>query len=144
MSRMTALVLQMFARTVWSDDILAQTIADLILHFRLVSLKTLGTRGSRNHVTLQDKIIEELRQAKLANRTAAKVVPPSQTRFSLGKTESICEKTIEYVSILFNISIQIYIFYTDTSDFLKTVPASISRRLPSTSSTPTWTHSLLR
>ena len=48
MSRMTALVLQMFARTVWSDDILAQTIADLILHFRLVSLKTLGTRGSRN------------------------------------------------------------------------------------------------
>ena len=96
MSRMTALVLQMFARTVWSDDILAQTIADLILHFRLVSLKTLGTRGSRNHVTLQDKIIEELR---LANRTAARVVPPSQTRFSLGKTESICEKTIEYVSI---------------------------------------------
>ena len=141
MSRMTALVLQMFARTVWSDDILAQTIADLILHFRLVSLKTLGTRGSRNHVTLQDKIIEELR---LANRTAARVVPPSQTRFSLGKIESICEKTIEYVSILFNISIQLYIFYTDTSDFLKTVPASISRRLPSTSSTPTWTHSLLR
>ena len=144
MSRMTALVLQMFARTVWSDDILAQTIADLILHFRLVSLKTLGTRGSRNHVTLQDKIIEELRQAKLANRTAARVVPPSQTRFSLGKTESICEKTIEYVSILFNISIQLYIFYTDTSDFQKIVPASISRRLPSTSSTPTWTHSLLR
>ena len=136
---MTALVLQMFARTVWSDDILAQTIADLILHFRLVSLKTLGTRGSRNHVTLQDKIIEEL-----ATRTAARVVPPSQTRFSLGKTESICEKTIEYVSILFNISIQLYIFYTDTSDFQKTVPASISRRLPSTSSTPTWTHSLLR
>ena len=95
-------------------------------------------------MTLQDKIIEELRQAKLANRTAARVVPPSQTRFSLGKTESICEKTIEYVSILFNISIQLYIFYTDTSDFLKTVPASISRRLPSTSSTPTWTHSLLR
>ena len=48
MSRMTALLLQMFARTVWSDDVLAQTIADLILHFRLVSLKTLGTRGSRN------------------------------------------------------------------------------------------------
>ena len=48
MSRMTARLLQMFARTVWSDDVLAQTIADLILHFRLVSLKTLGTRGSRN------------------------------------------------------------------------------------------------
>ena len=109
MSRMTALVLQMFARTVWSDDILAQTIADLILHFRLVSLKTLGTRGSRNHVTLQDKIIEELRQAKLANRTAARVVPPSQTRFSLGKIESICEKTIEYVSILFNVSTGLHI-----------------------------------
>ena len=47
MSRMTVRLLQMFARTVWSDDVLAQTIADLILHFRLVSLKTLGTRGSR-------------------------------------------------------------------------------------------------
>ena len=60
-------------------------------------------------MTLQDKIIEELRQAKLANRTAARVVPLSQTRFSLGKTESICEKTIEYVSILFNVSTGLHI-----------------------------------
>ena len=54
---------------------------------------------TRNHVTLQDKIIEELRRAKLANRTAARIVPQSHTRFSLGKTESICEKTIEYVPL---------------------------------------------
>ena len=59
-------------------------------------------------MTLQDKIIDELRQA---NRTAARVVPPSQTRFSLGKIESICEKTIEYVSILFNVSTALHILH---------------------------------
>ena len=54
-------------------------------------------------MTLQDKIIEELRRAKLANRTAARIVPQSHTRFSLGKTESICEKTIEYVSSIYTL-----------------------------------------
>ena len=49
---------KMFARTVWSDDILAQTITDIIYHFHLTSLKTLGTSGSDNSKTLTDKILE--------------------------------------------------------------------------------------
>ena len=48
----------MFARTVWSDDILAETITDIIYKFNLTSLKTLGTSGSSNSKTLHDKILE--------------------------------------------------------------------------------------
>ena len=48
----------MFARTVWSDDILAETITDLIHHFHLTSLKTLGTEGSDNAKHLNQKIKE--------------------------------------------------------------------------------------
>eukprot|EP00092_Neocalanus_flemingeri_P024712 GFUD01026801.1.p1 GENE.GFUD01026801.1~~GFUD01026801.1.p1 ORF type:complete len:923 (-),score=169.35 GFUD01026801.1:112-2880(-) len=49
---------KMFARTVWSDDILAKTITDIIYNFHLTSLKTLGTSGSSNSKTLADKILE--------------------------------------------------------------------------------------
>ena len=49
---------KMFARTVWSDDNLARTITDLIKHFKLSSLKTLGTEGSENARTLDNKIRE--------------------------------------------------------------------------------------
>ena len=48
----------MFARTVWSDDVLAETITDLIHHFHLTSLKTLGTEGSDNAKHLNNKIKE--------------------------------------------------------------------------------------
>ena len=48
----------MFARTVWSDDVLADTIHDIIHHFKLSSLKVLGTEGSENHKTLTDKLKE--------------------------------------------------------------------------------------
>ena len=48
----------MFARTVWSDDILAETITDIIYNFHLTSLKTLGTSGSDNSKTLTQKILE--------------------------------------------------------------------------------------
>ena len=46
----------MFARTVWSDDVLAETITDLIYNFNLTSLKTLGTEGEGNHVSLAARI----------------------------------------------------------------------------------------
>ena len=46
----------MFARTVWSDDVLAETITDLIHYFNLTSLKTLGTEGNGNHVSLAARI----------------------------------------------------------------------------------------
>lgn len=49
---------KMFARTVWSDDILAETITDIIYNFHLTSLKTLGTSGSDNSKTLTEKILE--------------------------------------------------------------------------------------
>jgi len=47
---------KMFARTVWSDDVLAETITDIIYNFELTSLKTLGTSGSDNSKTLMEKI----------------------------------------------------------------------------------------
>ena len=46
----------MFGRTVWSDDVLAETITDLIQYFKLSSVKTLGTEGGHNHKTLSEKI----------------------------------------------------------------------------------------
>ena len=48
----------MFARTVWSDDVLAETIHDIIHHFELSSLKVIGTEGSENHKTLTEKLTE--------------------------------------------------------------------------------------
>ena len=54
----------MFARTVWSDDVLAETINDLICNFNLTSLKTLGTEtkgGAGNHQTLSERMWERRR-----------------------------------------------------------------------------------
>ena len=51
--------MQMFGRTVWSDDVLAETITDLIQHFKLSSVKTLGTEGATNHITLSKKIRQD-------------------------------------------------------------------------------------
>ena len=54
----------MFARTVWSDDILAETITDIIYNFKLTSLKTLGTSGSDNSKTLMEKINKDKNRNK--------------------------------------------------------------------------------
>ena len=48
----------MFGRTVWSDDVLAETITDIIHHFKLTSLKTLGTEEAKNHDDLSKQIRE--------------------------------------------------------------------------------------
>ena len=66
------MTLQMFARTVWSDDVLAETITDLIHHYNLTSLKTLGTEGEGNHLSLSARIrdiIEPWRNKNKWNRT---------------------------------------------------------------------------
>lgn len=57
----------MFARTVWSDDVLAEAITDLIQHFHLTSLKTLGTEGSDNAKQLNNKIKENQMRSKQNN-----------------------------------------------------------------------------
>ena len=77
-------ILQMFARTVWSDDVLAETITDLIYHFNLTSLKTLGTEGEGNHVSLAARIrdIQEPRRNKPENRNSSSF--------------SLCSSLIEY------------------------------------------------
>ena len=49
----------MFGRTVWSDDVLAETITDLIQYFNLTSVKTLGTEKATNHITLSKKIRQD-------------------------------------------------------------------------------------
>ena len=46
----------MFGRTVWSDDVLAETITDIIHYFSLSSLKTLGTAEAKNHIDLSEMI----------------------------------------------------------------------------------------
>ena len=76
----------MFARTVWSDDVLAETITDLIYHFHLTSLKTLGTEGGGNHVSLAARIrdIQEPRRNKTEGRNR------NSSSFSL------CSSLIEY------------------------------------------------
>ena len=57
----------MFGRTVWSDDVLAETITDIIHEFNLTSLKTLGTEEAKNHVDLSKQIRkdQEKREAKM-------------------------------------------------------------------------------
>ena len=53
--------LKMFARTSPSTDVMAETIADLIHHYNLTSLKMIGTgpEFNGNHVALSKRIIEE-------------------------------------------------------------------------------------
>ena len=76
----------MFARTVWSDDVLAETITDLIYHFNLTSLKTMGTEGNGNHVSLAARIKEM--QEPWRNKTVQSLI--SSDSFSL------CSSMIEY------------------------------------------------
>ena len=61
---MFSLIFKMFARTVSSDEIYAQTFTDLIYHFKLTSAKMIGTgmecHGS--HVTLSNMIRGSLKQ----------------------------------------------------------------------------------
>ena len=75
----------MFARTVWSDDVLAETITDLIYQFKLTSLKTMGTEGDVNHVSLAARIREI--QEPWRNKTLQSLM--SSDSFSL------CSSTIE-------------------------------------------------
>ena len=48
----------MFARTVWSDSVLAQAILEIMQAFKLSSIKMLGTKGSDN----SRKLAEDLRR----------------------------------------------------------------------------------
>ena len=59
----------MFGRTVWSDDVLAETITDLIHHFNLTSLKTLGTEEGKNHIDLSKKIRDDQEERIKKNET---------------------------------------------------------------------------
>ena len=51
----------MFARTVTSGDVVAETITDIIHNFNLTSLKMIGTGTdcNNNHVTLSKRIMEK-------------------------------------------------------------------------------------
>ena len=57
---------KMFARTVWSDSVLAKALLKIIEAFNLTSVKTLGTKGSDNSRALADDL---LTLGKYKNRT---------------------------------------------------------------------------
>lgn len=47
---------KMFARTVWSDSVLAKAIVEMVDAFKLSSIKTLGTQGSDNSQDLAEDL----------------------------------------------------------------------------------------
>ena len=62
----------MFGRTVWSDDVLAETITDIIHHFNLTSLKTIGTEEEDNHKDLSKRIRQDEEEWRAKNETFEK------------------------------------------------------------------------
>ena len=103
----------MFARTVWSDDVLADTIHDIIHHFKLSSLKVLGTEGSENHKTLTEKLRENHKTltAKLEEKNKKEKLKEKLKKGKLKRNSqlltlhdslehdqfSLCDTFIEYV-----------------------------------------------
>ena len=47
---------KMFARTVWSDSVLAKAILEIVDAFHFSSIKTLGTKGSDNSRALAEDL----------------------------------------------------------------------------------------
>ena len=52
---------EMFARTVWSDDIQVEAIRDIIKRFGLTSVKTIGTEDLKNHRTISKQLKENFK-----------------------------------------------------------------------------------